>query len=115
MNVTGGDSDQFRDFLSSSGIHEWHWHGWYHRWWVVAVRWLIIGSHVLRLVLNGWVILLLLLLLRLWWHVIQRMVDVVGLGHHMTVIVVRLRYHALLVDSRLLLLWPDIYDNPCKL
>jgi len=45
------------------------------------------------------------------------MVDVVGLGHHMTVIVVRLRYHALLVDSRLLLLllWPDIYDNPCKL
>jgi hypothetical protein len=44
------------------------------------------------------------------------MVDVVGLGQHMTVIVVRLRYHALLVDSRLLLLlWPDIYDNPCKL
>lgn len=104
MNITGGDSDQFRDFLSSSRIHEWHWHRWYHRWWVVAVRWLIIGSHVLRLVLN-WRVILLLLLLRLWWHVIQRMVDVVGFGqHHMTVIVVRLRYHALLVDSRLLLL-----------
>lgn len=84
---------------------------------MVAIRGLIIGSHVLRLVLNGRIILLLLLLLlllRLRWHVIQRMVDVVGLGHHMTVIVVRLRYHALLVDSRLLL-WPDIYDNPYKL
>jgi hypothetical protein len=49
-------------------------------------------------------LLLLLLLLRWWWHVIHRMVDVVGLEHHMTVIVVRLRYHALLVDNRLLLL-----------
>ena len=99
----------------------------YHRWWMIAIRGLIGDwSHVLRLVLNGWVILLLLFLLLGWWrHVIQLMVDIVGLRHDMVVVavglivvvvVMRLRYHALLAYSRLLLqlLWPGIYDNPCQ-